>query len=259
MQDHVTDFRSLDDYYDRGPFSGLVNERSFPQPASANLLMLSPPAGRYPKPPTPDFNLVLTVNSPHRASVDLGAGRWRKMLVPGDMGLQPANSAADIVIDDPHQVFIVSIPETVACRRLMEIDPRLSDFGALHAGAFSDPLVNQLCRRMWIETKDGGALGSLFVDSAVTTLITLLVGLSQRQSAPPVERGGMAPYRLKRVLDYVHANLGEDLRLDELATVGGLSASHLNRSFRAETGLRVRPGTHERRANRLTRMSTEAA
>lgn len=237
MRDAANGFDSLDDFYERGPFGGIVKERRSPQPASAKLLMLSPPPGHYPKPPTPDFNLVMTVNSPHRASLDLGAGRFRKMLVPGDMGFQPANSAADILVDDPHQVLILSIPEQVAVRRLAELGTDATDFGALHAGAFRDSLMEQLCRRMWTETQDGGALGPLFVDSAVATLITLLHGLAGRLSGSMASRGGIPPNRLRRVLELVHERLGADLRLDELAAAAGMSASHFVRCFRNETGL----------------------
>ena len=232
----MADYRSLEDFYDRGPFRGIVTERRAPQPPSANLLMLSPPPGRYPKPPTPDINLVMTINSPHRASIDLGAGRWRKLLVPGDMGLQPANVSADIVIDDPHQVLIVSIPEQVALRRMAELDVTITDFGSLHAGAFQDGLVEQLCRRMWTETKNGGAMSSLFVDSAVATLLTLLLMLAGQKTGAMASHGGMSASRLKRVLDFVHERLSDDLRLEELAAVAGMSASHFVRCFRKETG-----------------------
>ena len=232
----MVEYRSLEDFYGRGPFQTIVQERREPQPPSAKLLMLSPPPGRYPKPPTPDINLVLTVDTPHRASLDLGAGRWRKLLVPGDIGLQPANASADVVVDDHHKVLIVSIPQQVALRRLAELGVATTDFGSLHAGAFQDGLAEQLCRRMWTETKDGGALGSLFVDSAVGTLLTLLSILAGRKPGAIASRGGMSPRGLKRVLDLMHARLPDDLRLEELAAAGGMSPSHFVRCFRTETG-----------------------
>lgn len=229
--------RTLDDYYRKGPFVDVVEERRAIVPASAKLFMLRPPPGSYPKPPTSDFNLVLTIGGPHRVSLDLGAGRWRKLTVAGDMGLQPANSAADIVDDDPHQVLIVSMPADLVLRRLEELGQAISDFGLLHASTFTDGLVQQLCQRMWIESEDGGALGSLFIDTAVTTLVTLLARLALRANAKAPGRGGLTPQRLRRVVDHIHAHLSDDLRLEELAAVCGLSASHLVRTFRSETGM----------------------
>lgn len=237
MGNDVQDFDSLDEYYRGGPFARVVEERRAIVPASARLFMLRPPPGSYPKPPTADFNLVLTIGAPHRVSLDLGAGRWRKLTVPGDMGLQPANAAADIVDDDPHQVLIVSIPEGVVLRRLEELGSVVTEFGVLHATTFTDVLVEQLCLRMWMESQEGGALGALFIDTAVTTLIALLARLALRLRPDATGCGGMAPLSFRRVVEHVQAHLAEDLRLEELATAGGLSASHLVRAFRSETGM----------------------
>ena len=44
--------------------------------------------------------------------------------------------------------------------------------------------------------------------------------------------------RLKRVLDYVGANIGESISLPELAGVAGLSRMHFDAQFRAATGYR---------------------
>ena len=237
MDREEKNFDSLDEYYRGGPFARLVEERRAISPTSAKLFMLRPPPGSYPKPPTADFNLVLTIGSPHRVSLDLGAGRWRKLNIPGDMGLQPAGAPADIVDDDHHQVLIVSMPEDIVLRRLEEVGSVSTDFGALHATTFSDVLVGQLCHRMWLESREGGALGALFVDTAVTTLVTLLARLALRVQPATSGRGGMAPVTFRRVVEHVDGHLAEDLRLDELAAAAGISASHLVRAFRAETGM----------------------
>lgn len=230
-------FASLDDYYRRGPFNGIVEERREVPPASAQLFRLSPPAGSYPKPPTPDFNLVLTTGRPYHVSLDFGAGRWRRLTARGEMGLQPPDSAASIVVDDAHDILIVSIPRRVVLDRLAEQDLLVTDFGVLHSTTFGDALVEQLCLRMWREAQDGGSRASLFVDTGVTMLVALLARAADLGDRRSHAKGGMTPPRLKRVLAYIHERLGEDLRLDELADVAGLSASQFVRAFRAETRL----------------------
>ncbi len=49
-------------------------------------------------------------------------------------------------------------------------------------------------------------------------------------------RHAIAPRRLHRVLDYIEANLGEDIGLAELATIAGSSRFHFSRAFRSTTG-----------------------
>ena len=48
--------------------------------------------------------------------------------------------------------------------------------------------------------------------------------------------GGLSGYKLKRVQEFVDANLEEDLSLAELAEVADLSQFHFARAFRRSTG-----------------------
>lgn len=57
-----------------------------------------------------------------------------------------------------------------------------------------------------------------------------------RSYAPAAYRGGLPGNRLRRVLDYIGANLAEDLSLAELATVVGMSPHYFLELFRKSTG-----------------------
>ena len=47
----------------------------------------------------------------------------------------------------------------------------------------------------------------------------------------------LAPWQLKRVTDFISANLAETLQLGDLAALSGLSTSHFGRAFKGSTGL----------------------
>jgi len=49
-------------------------------------------------------------------------------------------------------------------------------------------------------------------------------------------RGGLAPWRLKRVKDYIEANLGSTIRAADLARIAQQSVSYFSRSFRRSVG-----------------------
>lgn len=51
------------------------------------------------------------------------------------------------------------------------------------------------------------------------------------------QRGGLAPTRLRRVLNHIAANLGGDTSLHRLAERAGLSPYHFAIAFRQSTGL----------------------
>jgi AraC family transcriptional regulator len=50
-------------------------------------------------------------------------------------------------------------------------------------------------------------------------------------------RGGLAPWQVRRVTDYLEANLARDVALDELAALVGLSEYHFCTAFRRSAGL----------------------
>lgn len=53
-------------------------------------------------------------------------------------------------------------------------------------------------------------------------------------AAPP--RDGLAPWRLRRAIEWLEAHMADDARLADLAAAVGLSERHLRTSFRVSTG-----------------------
>lgn len=75
----------------------------------------------------------------------------------------------------------------------------------------------------------------LYCDGLTTAIAARLFAL------PPPTRGedgsGLAPWRLRRVIDYLDARLPERVELSQLAELAGLSTSHFSRAFKASTGM----------------------
>ena len=53
----------------------------------------------------------------------------------------------------------------------------------------------------------------------------------------PAARGALDPIRLRRIKDFIEANLGEDLTIETLANEARLSPFHFARAFKAATGM----------------------
>lgn len=61
---------------------------------------------------------------------------------------------------------------------------------------------------------------------------------ARRATAPPAAiHGGLPGWQVKRVTDYIDANLGATLRTASLAATIGLSVSHFTRAFKHSVGV----------------------
>jgi AraC family transcriptional regulator len=67
-------------------------------------------------------------------------------------------------------------------------------------------------------------------------------------------RGGLAPVVLRRVQEYVEAHLEQDLTIEDLAAVAGLSPYHFARAFKRSTGFGPYRYVLRRRTERAKRL-----
>src|ERR1700730_14803601 len=104
----------------------------------------------------------------------------------------------------------------------------------------TDPLLEQIGRAILAEMQAETAAGSLLVESLCSSLSARLL---QSHSTSPLDiaarlssTGKLAPRRLSRVLEYIHANLGDALDIRGMSSTASLSPFHFARAFKASTG-----------------------
>ena len=102
----------------------------------------------------------------------------------------------------------------------------------------ADPIVFQLSSLLAQVDDDGGPAGPTFVDGISIALASRLFTLnSMRGGALASNKSTPLPkWRLKRVFDYIEANLTRPIYLAELGNVVGLTRMHFAAQFRAATG-----------------------
>lgn len=102
----------------------------------------------------------------------------------------------------------------------------------------SDPLLRTLYEGIMDEIAAPGPLGKVCVGALYHAfLVRLLCSHSNLSKATARARHALAPYRLRRVTDYIKQNLPEEIALTTLAQVAGLSRFHFSRAFRQATGM----------------------
>jgi len=101
---------------------------------------------------------------------------------------------------------------------------------------FHDPGIMRLAQLIAEECAGDEPNARLYGDNLA---IALLVALSRRSvTRPPSFRNGrLAPWQLRRVIDYLVAHLAEDVELQTISDLARLSRSYFSRAFKLSTGL----------------------
>src|SRR4029077_13049631 len=102
---------------------------------------------------------------------------------------------------------------------------------------FADARLGALVAAAHAEMAAGFPSGRLFLDSIEQAMAVALVnGHAVRHRPVQIYRGGLGSARLRRIKEFVHAKMEDDLSLDEMAQSVGLSTAHFARMFRKSTG-----------------------
>jgi AraC family transcriptional regulator len=166
-------------------------------------------------------------------------GRARKVkLYPGSVSLLPAGSrrAARVYRPQPGEASILQIRPRFLHRSVAEI-AKAGRVELTQQLDLYDDQIARLIESLRAEIAAGSPSGRLFGESIA---VALSAHIAKRYSATEIMleefRGGLSPSRLKRVLEYIDANLADNLELDQLAEVAGLNLYHFARGFKQSTG-----------------------
>jgi AraC family transcriptional regulator len=126
--------------------------------------------------------------------------------------------------------------------------------GSIDISAFTnvdDPFILGMVSEFSRLSAVDGALDATYCDSMSRALAHYLVGrYGQARTPPDVVAWKLAPWRMRRVVDYVDAHLAEPMRIAELAHLVGVSPGYFHRAFRATIGKTPLEFINERRVQR---------
>src|SRR5262249_42757558 len=96
-----------------------------------------------------------------------------------------------------------------------------------------DPQLENICWALKTEMEADHPSGRLYLDSlAVSVACRLLSSHSSLSLGTNGQTRGLRGHRLKQVLAYIEDNLAGDVSLANIASVAGVSSSHLKALFR---------------------------
>jgi AraC family transcriptional regulator len=156
----------------------------------------------------------------------------------------------------PGDIFLTGPGEIPACKSsgkieflLMELAPKFVQWAADELAtpepvqvrqqwAEKDERLHHLMLAMHHELLDNCPSGPLFGEYIGLSFATALL---TRHSAAPTRltpyKGGLSPYKLKQVTEFMHANLSDGISLTEIANSVQMGPCHFARAFKVSTGL----------------------
>ena len=171
----------------------------------------------------------------------------------GHLGLLPASSygrwtfpGADVVpVEVLHLYFPADYLERLVAQAGTGGQVELCDHLDLR-----DRRLQMLAREIDAALDDDD-MSRLYIEGLATAIASRLLSAYSSVSPPLCrERGGLAPWQLKRSCDAMTARLDGDIGLDELAEIAGCSPTHFSRAFKKSMGLPPFYWLNERRIDR---------
>jgi AraC-like DNA-binding protein len=137
----------------------------------------------------------------------------------------------------------------------MEEGFRLNDLDIV--SGIDAPRLAELCRSMFREALAPGFASSIFAEATGTAIALEIARYNGGPRSKQRTRGGLAPWQLRRLEDYLYANLSAELSLGKLAKLLGLSVRHLSRGVRQAKGITIQQWIAQRRFQEARRLLAE--
>lgn len=201
---------------------------------------MSTPACVLNEPGSPSTVLFLATSyACTAATANYGEG-WEDHFLPRPLPLHyiPAGATNRWIINGTAQLIALGWKLRDVHRQF----PELSHIGErellpLARYGFEDDLVSRLMLRMWQESCAEHPHGKAFTDTLFLCLLHALFSRPAPQRAIPPVRERLTSSQYKRVREFMHARLADDVGLPELTAAVSLSPSHFSRSFKAAAGI----------------------
>jgi AraC family transcriptional regulator len=172
-----------------------------------------------------------------------GAGFCQEaMPKTGAIWLSPAGVGKEIVITAPiPQTMHLYLPTALFDRLKDDFNLPVAPTHSIRlAVGIGDDVIDQIGRSILSELAVETAASRMYVEAASLTLAARLLQKhcdSGACASTESSAHGLDHVRLRRVLDYIAANIGDDITLENLARTAGYSSFHFARKFTLAMGI----------------------
>lgn len=192
--------------------------------------------------------LILNASSFGRYRGRVGDETVDRPLLRGAVSYVPRATPVDIEYPATNHAALMMLPPAL-------VDAALLDLGGASPRAMHGERNQRLAQLFGLiegELTAPGFASDLLLDGLTRALIAVLARKDVEVSAS--ERLHLSPVRLRRAVEFIDAELGRSISLQEIAAAAGLSPFHFSRVFRLTTGETPYQFLGSRRLDRACRL-----
>ncbi|MEQ8898616.1 MAG: AraC family transcriptional regulator [Roseovarius sp.] len=232
----MSKYSSLAQWYTDGPKASYVHEVK----STGGIFSMygsTQPGQEMDTPAVPDLVIYQDILGGSRLSASLGGGRFDVTMENGGCVFAAPNFAVNCRVETTHHIRSFVFPVVHWQSVLDEASDGKVSFDSLriYRGAFDTPALRAKLLCAWALGEEEAAPSRMLARAAGCELLAELCRLGGADLAP--KKGGLAPWAERRCIEIMHARLGEDLCVDELAAEARLSSFHFARMFKQSTGV----------------------
>jgi AraC family transcriptional regulator len=198
-------------------------------------------------------NVTMLAGAPLPTTATCDGQVARRMQATGTFDVLPAHSTVSWVDEGSSLFMAIGMNHDLLCETAfaMGVDAERSAF--VPRMSCRDPRIEHLLWALKVELEADEPQGRLYADSIGVALASQLVR-RYASATSRVPSGGLPKRRLRRVLAHIDERLTSDLSLAEIASVAGVSASHLKLLFKQSVGVPVHRYVMKRRVDRAAEL-----
>jgi AraC-like DNA-binding protein len=175
--------------------------------------------------------------------------------IPGTVHVTEPAVPVRCLFRGPYDVLHLYVPNTLITECARDMPGRQAPVLCLGAVPSKDIVIDSLGRALLEANRVGGSFGQTYADCISMAIVARLLASASRVPTSERSRAGkLAPWRLKRAIDYVEARLDEPVSLADIASSAGLTRMHFAAQFRTATGFRPHEYLLRRRIERAQQM-----
>jgi AraC family transcriptional regulator len=224
-------------------------------PATSNGIVLQlrwEPKGVLEVPGLENTLVALHIGTAAKMACRRGGTRYRGTAVHGDVDIIPANTPARWeTYDENDSSLILSMPQLLMHTVIEGCALEAARVEIRNRFQIRDAELEALCWAMKREMESGCLSGRLYLEGLSLAVASRVVLRHSSVANRAEQRAqGLSGPRLKRVLSLIEDQLSEDLSMEQIAAVAGMSLSHMAKLFRSSMGTSVHQYVIKRRVER---------